>query len=41
MPENWVELILALGIAAVCLGVPILLLMLILNLSNPRNRNKR
>lgn len=41
MPENWVELILALGVAAVCLGVPILLLLLILNLSDPKRTNKR
>lgn len=40
MPENWVELILALGVAAVCLGVPILLLTLILKLSDPKHRNK-
>jgi hypothetical protein len=41
MPENWVELILALGIAAVCLGVPILILFLILELTNPKHRKKR
>ena len=41
MPENWVELILALGIAAVCLGVPILILFLILNLTDPKRRKKR
>jgi len=41
MPENLVELILALGIAAVCLGVPILILMVILDLSNPKHRKKR
>jgi hypothetical protein len=38
MPENWVELLLALGIAAVCLGVPLALIMLVLALTNRRRR---
>ncbi len=41
MPENIVELLLALVIAAVCLGVPILLFVLILDLTDPRRRRKR
>jgi len=39
MPENWVELLLALVIAAVCLGVPVLIVMVLLDMTN-RKRQK-
>ncbi len=38
MPENWVELILALVIAGVCIAVPVLLAMLVLGLANRKRK---
>jgi hypothetical protein len=34
MPENWVELALALIIAGVCLGVPLLVFLVVMNILN-------
>jgi hypothetical protein len=41
MPENWVELILAILIAAVCLGVPLLIVVLVLDLTDRRRRRRK
>jgi hypothetical protein len=41
MPENWVELILAILIAAVCFGVPLLIVVLVLDLTDRRRRRRK
>jgi len=38
MPENWVELLLALVIAGVCIGAPVLVAVLILNIVNRKRK---